>query len=110
MNTVGQVMNEQQTSFPQSQHPNMITFDFTGIDTAEDFSRLPQGKYLATFQKIETKQDDKGRMLWAAELMITTGRHQGETIRDNIYLQAETQEKTLNMWKKVSDCLMMTFL
>ena len=63
----------------------MPTVDFDNVDDADDYSPLPEGRYLCRLTEINgDKTTQKGAEMWALTWEVTQEEHWGRRIWDNL--------------------------
>ena len=62
----------------------MPKVDFSTVDDVEDFSPLPEGKYLCRLTGIEEASTQYGDELWKLRFEVIEGEHAGRYIFDNM--------------------------
>lgn len=62
----------------------MPKIDFSKIDDVQDFSPLPDGKYLCKLAGIEEASTQYGDEMWKLRFEVIKGEHTGRFIFDNL--------------------------
>jgi hypothetical protein len=62
----------------------MPKIDFSKIDDVQDFSPLPDGKYLCRLTEIEEASTQYGDEMWKLRFEVIQGEHIGRFIFDNM--------------------------
>ena len=63
----------------------MPTVDFSEVDTAQDFSLLPDGEYLCRIDSIDdTMTTNAGGAMWNLQLVVDDGDYRGRKVFDKI--------------------------
>jgi len=62
----------------------MPKIDFTKIEDAQDFSPIPDGKYLCKLIEIEESETQNGDEMWKLRFEVAQGDHAGRLIFDNL--------------------------
>ncbi len=69
----------------------MIAIDLSDVKETEDYTKLPQGKYISQIQKAIVEIDSKKRVVMTLDFEIKYGHHIQEVVKDNIYITKEDQ-------------------
>ena len=63
----------------------MPTVDFSEVDTAQDYSLLPDGEYLCRIDSIDdTMTTNAGDAMWNLQMVVDDGDYQGRKVFDKI--------------------------
>ena len=62
----------------------MPKIDFSKVDDVQDFSPLPDGKYLCRLSEIEESSTQYGDEMWKLRFEVIQGEHIGRFIFDNM--------------------------
>lgn len=62
----------------------MPKIDFDNVDDVQDFSPIPDGKYLCRVAEVEEATTQYGDEMWKVRLMVESGPHRGRYIFDNM--------------------------
>ena len=62
----------------------MPRIDFNTVEEAEDFSPLPEGKYLCRLQTVEKAQTQYGDEMWKLRFAVAEGPHERRYVFDNL--------------------------
>ncbi|KJU86015.1 protein containing DUF669 [Candidatus Magnetobacterium bavaricum] len=66
----------------------LIDLDFTDIEDINDFSPLPEGKYLCKVESVDIKQNKDSNDMWSLKLKVIEGEYGGRFIFDNMVFSA----------------------
>lgn len=62
----------------------MPKIDFNHVDDVQDFSPLPEGKYLCRIAEVEEASTQHGDEMWKLRLVVESGPYRGRYIFDNL--------------------------
>lgn len=62
----------------------MPRIDFNNVDDVQDFSPLPEGKYLCRLAEVEEAATQYGDDMWKLRFVVESGPHRGRYIFDNM--------------------------
>jgi hypothetical protein len=62
----------------------MPRIDFNNVDDVQDFSPLPDGKYLCRVAEVEEAATQYGDEMWKLRFAVESGPHRGRYIFDNM--------------------------
>jgi len=62
----------------------MPKIDFSTVDDVQDFTPLPDGKYLCRLAEIEEASTQYGDEMWKLKFVVAKGPYQGRYIFDNL--------------------------
>lgn len=62
----------------------MPRIDFDTVDDVQDFSPLPDGKYLCRVTEVEEAATQYGDEMWKVRFVVDAGPHRGRYIFDNM--------------------------
>ena len=62
----------------------MPKIDFNGVDDVNDFTPLPEGKYLCRVAEVEEATTRNGDEMWKLKFAIESGPHKGRIVFDNM--------------------------
>lgn len=62
----------------------MPKIDFSTVEDAQDFSPLPEGKYLCRLAEVEETGTQYGDEMWKLRFVVAEGPYQGRRIFDNM--------------------------
>ncbi|MBI2192060.1 MAG: DUF669 domain-containing protein [Planctomycetes bacterium] len=62
----------------------MPRIDFNNVDDVQDFSPLPDGKYLCRVAEVEEAATQYGDEMWKLRFVVESGPHRGRYIFDNM--------------------------
>jgi len=62
----------------------MPKIDFDNVDDVQDFSPIPDGKYLCRVAEVEEATTQYGDEMWKLRLVVESGPHRGRYIFDNM--------------------------
>ena len=62
----------------------MPKVDFSNVEDAQDFSPLPEGKYLCQLNDIEEASTQYNDEMWKLRLEVIDGEHAGRMLFDNL--------------------------
>ncbi len=62
----------------------MPRIDFNNVDDVQDFSPLPDGKYLCRVAEVEEAATQYGDEMWKLRFVVDSGPHRGRYIFDNM--------------------------
>jgi hypothetical protein len=62
----------------------MPRIDFSTVEDAQDFSPLPDGKYLCRLAEVEEAGTQYGDEMWKLRFVVAEGPHKGRRIFDNM--------------------------
>ncbi|MBF0607414.1 MAG: DUF669 domain-containing protein [Magnetococcales bacterium] len=65
-----------------------VDLDFTDIEDINNFSPLPEGKYLCKVESVDPKQNKDGNDFWSLKLKVIEGEYEGRFISDNMVFSA----------------------
>ncbi len=62
----------------------MPRIDFNRVDDVQDFSPLPDGRYLCRLAEVEEAATQYGDEMWKLRFVVESGPHRGRYIFDNL--------------------------
>ena len=62
----------------------MPRIDFNRVDDVQDFSALPDGRYLCRLAEVEEAATQYGDEMWKLRFVVESGPHRGRYIFDNM--------------------------
>ncbi len=62
----------------------MPKIDFNNVDDVQEFTPLPDGKYLCRVEKVEESSTQNGDEMWKLRFVVESGPHRGRYIFDNM--------------------------
>jgi hypothetical protein len=62
----------------------MPKIDFNTVDDVQDFSPIPNGKYLCRVAEVEEAATQHGDEMWKLRFVVESGPHRGRCIFDNL--------------------------
>jgi hypothetical protein len=71
----------------------MPKIDFTTIDDAQDFSPIPEGKYLCRLAEVEEAHTRDGDDRWKLRFEVLEGPYQGRKIFDDLFFSAKALKR-----------------
>jgi len=79
-----------------------IKVNFGDVVEAENFkTTLPEGLYATKITAATVGITDKKKPIWNIEYTIESGQHQGEVVKDTVYLIGEDEAKTKKLMNKI---------
>ncbi|MBF0342786.1 MAG: DUF669 domain-containing protein [Nitrospirae bacterium] len=80
---------------------DFIEIDFTNVEEIDDFSPLPEGKYICELQHIDERQTRNGDRLWALKFKIVVGEYAGRFLFDNMVFSTNTLKRVKHICKNI---------
>ncbi|MFA5138358.1 MAG: DUF669 domain-containing protein [Elusimicrobiota bacterium] len=71
----------------------MPRIDFSKVDDVQDFSPIPEGKYLCKLADIEEASTNAGDEMWKLRFQVAEGPHAGRMVFDNLVFSSAAMKR-----------------
>lgn len=78
-----------------------MKIDFSNIDEVQDFSPIPNGRYLCEIIGIEETSTRNGDAMWKIQLEVSSGEYEGRCLFDNLVFSEKCLGRVKLFWASI---------